>query len=62
MVSHGTNRRNLNATVEADPTFARADGSELTAADVEALIDIFRLIEDVFDFAEHLFEPFNNSL
>ncbi len=47
---------------EADPVFTRADGETLTAADVEALADLFGMIEDIFDFAENLFEPFDDGI
>ncbi len=48
----------LIAGTEADPIFTKVDGSELTAADVAALVDLFEMIEEIFDLAENLFEPF----
>lgn len=44
---------------EADPVFERADGEPLTPEDVAALLELYDLLGDVFDIAEHLFEPFS---
>ena len=44
---------------EADPVFERADGEPFTAEDVAALFELYELLGDVFDIAEHLFEPFS---
>jgi hypothetical protein len=51
----------LISGTEADPVFTRPDGEPLTQADMTALTDIFGLLEDVFDFAENLFEPFQGG-
>ncbi len=47
---------------EADPVFTRADGEPLTAEDVAALLNLYDLLEDVFDLAEDLFAPFEGGL
>ncbi len=43
---------------EADPVFERADGEPLTAEDVAALLELYDLLEDIFDVADNLFQPF----
>jgi hypothetical protein len=46
---------------EADPVFERADGEPLTEADIAALLELYDLLDDIFDVAEHLFEPFGET-
>ncbi|MDP2471337.1 MAG: hypothetical protein Q8W46_10740 [Candidatus Palauibacterales bacterium] len=43
---------------EADPVFTRADGEPLASEDVAALLQLFNLLDDVFEIAENLFQPF----
>jgi hypothetical protein len=43
------------------PTFTDAGGEPLTAAEMAALGQVFGLIDDVFDFAEAVFEPFGGG-
>ncbi|MFQ5888941.1 MAG: hypothetical protein ACE5JR_02690 [Gemmatimonadota bacterium] len=45
-----------------NPTFTRADGSELSAADAQALRDIFNTVGEVFDFAEEILDPLGDLL
>lgn len=58
---NGTVVVNVSGTGE-NPVFTMTDGTELTAADVEALHDIVDLFEDLFDFAEHIFDPLDASI
>lgn len=46
----------LGGTTDA-PSFTRADGSALSAAELEALDDVWEAVEGVFDFAEQVFSP-----
>lgn len=46
----------------AAPTFTSADGTPLDASDLAALDDIEDLFSDVFDFAEAIFEPFDDGM
>jgi len=43
---------------EGDPVFESATGEPLTLEEVAALVDLFNMIDDVFDLVDHLFEPF----
>jgi len=43
---------------EGDPVFESATGEPLTLEEVAALVDLFDMINDVFDLVEELFEPF----
>ncbi len=45
-----------------NPVFVMVDGTELTADDIEALVDFLDLFDDLFDFAEHIFDPFNAAV
>ena len=53
----GTTVVNISGT-EGDPVFTGAGGEPLTPEGVAALIDLFNMIDDVFDLVEDLFEPF----
>lgn len=44
-----------------NPVFVLTDGTELTADDVEALVDFLDLFDDLFDFAENIFAPFDGE-
>lgn len=46
----------------ASPQFTRPDGSELTAAEVQALVDIVDAVTEVLIFAEELFAPITGVL
>ena len=43
------------------PTFTDAGGEPLTAGEIAALQQVFGLVDDVFDFAETVFEPFGGG-
>ncbi len=43
------------------PTFTDAAGAPLTTGEIAALSQIFSLVDDVFDFAEAIFEPFGSD-
>ncbi|MEE9206990.1 MAG: hypothetical protein V3U67_01250 [Gemmatimonadota bacterium] len=57
---NGTVVVNVTGTGE-NPVFTMADGTELTADDIGALHDLVNLFDDLFDFAEHIFDPFDDS-
>ncbi|MEN8145610.1 MAG: hypothetical protein ABFS14_11735 [Gemmatimonadota bacterium] len=58
---NGTVVVNVSGTGE-NPVFVMADGSELTGADIEALQDLVGLFDDLFDFAEAIFDPLDASI
>lgn len=50
----------IGGTVSA-PTFTDAGGEPLTTAEIAALQQVFEIVDDVFDFAEAVFEPFGGE-
>ncbi|MFQ5746168.1 MAG: hypothetical protein ACE5HF_02985 [Gemmatimonadota bacterium] len=51
----------IGGTVDA-PTFTNPDGTPVDPSDLTALDDLENLFDDVFDFAEAIFEPFDDGM
>ena len=54
---NGTVVVNISGT-EADPVFTSATGDPLTLEEVAALVELFQMLDDVFDLVNDIFEPF----
>ncbi len=50
----------IGGTAES-PTFTHPDGSALSDADVQALQKLWQAIDDLFAFAENVFQPFHHA-
>jgi len=46
---------------EGDPVFERADGEPLSTEDVAALLQLYHLLDDVFNVTGYLFAPFGGA-